>query len=102
MNHAMTPAPCPSCGSALSPGAAQGLCPRCLLAGVAAPTEPTLPRPAPPSLAEVAAAIKKNAAAHPQIIMTSSRKNDGIAELRASIASLLNDRSALPEWATAE
>ncbi|KAF0228434.1 MAG: GTP-binding [Beijerinckiaceae bacterium] len=53
-------------------------------------------------LAEVEAAIKKNAAAHPQIIMTSSRKNDGIAELRASIASLLNDRSALPEWATAE
>lgn len=53
-------------------------------------------------LAEVEAVIRKNAAAHPEIIMTSSRKNDGIEQLRASVASLLNDRSALPAWATAE
>lgn len=52
-------------------------------------------------LAEVEAIIRKHAAAHPQIILTSSRENKGIAELRASIASLLNDRAALPEWATA-
>jgi GTP-binding protein len=52
-------------------------------------------------LAEVEAIIRKHAAAHPQIILTSSRKNEGIEELRASIASLLNDRAALPEWATA-
>jgi len=50
--------------------------------------------------AEVEAIIRKHAAAHPDIILTSSRKNEGIAELRASIASLLNDRGALPEWAT--
>lgn len=52
-------------------------------------------------LAEVEAIIRKHAAAHPQIILTSSRKNEGIEELRASIASLLNDRAALPDWATA-
>lgn len=51
--------------------------------------------------AEVEAIIKKHAAAHPEIIMTSSRKNEGIAELRASVASLLNDRGVLPEWASA-
>ncbi len=51
---------------------------------------------------EVEAIIKKHAAAHPEIIMTSSRKNEGIEQLRASIASLLYDRNALPEWATAK
>ena len=53
-------------------------------------------------VAEVEAAIRKNAAAHPEIILTSSRKNDGIDRLRASVASLLNDRQALPEWARPE
>lgn len=45
----------------------------------------------------VRAALKKHAAAHPHILLTSSRTGDGIAELRASLASLLHDRGALPE-----
>lgn len=49
--------------------------------------------------AEIEAALKKHAAAHPEIILTSSRKNEGIAQLRASLASLLHDRGALPDWA---
>ncbi|MCA0400199.1 MAG: ribosome biogenesis GTP-binding protein YihA/YsxC [Proteobacteria bacterium] len=50
---------------------------------------------------EVAAIVRKHAAAHPEIILTSSRENEGVAELRASIAALLYDRGALPEWALA-
>lgn len=50
---------------------------------------------------EVAAIVRKHAAAHPDIILTSSRKDEGIAELRASIASLLHDRGVLPDWARA-
>lgn len=52
-------------------------------------------------LSEVEALIRKNAAAHPEIILTSSRKGEGIEQLRASIAGLLHDRGALPGWATA-
>jgi GTP-binding protein len=48
-------------------------------------------------VAEMRAALKKHAAAHPDILLTSSRTGDGISELRASIASLLADRGALPE-----
>lgn len=53
-------------------------------------------------MAEIQAAIAKNAAAHPEIILTSSKKGEGIEALRASVASLLNDRSALPDWARPE
>jgi GTP-binding protein len=49
-------------------------------------------------VAEVSEAIKKHAAAHPQILLTSSKKGEGIPELRASIASLLHDRAAAPDW----
>lgn len=51
--------------------------------------------------AEIVAAVKKRAAAHPDILLTSSRKGEGIAELRAAIAGLLEDRGALPDWARA-
>ena len=47
---------------------------------------------------EVAAVIRKHAAAHPEIILTSSKKGEGIPELRAAIAGLLHDRGALPDW----
>lgn len=50
-------------------------------------------------LSEIEAALKKHAAAHPEIILTSSRKNEGIEPLRASLARLLHDRGALPGWA---
>lgn len=49
-------------------------------------------------LAEVGAIISKHAAAHPQIILTSSKKGEGIAEVRASVARLLHDRNAAPDW----
>jgi serine/threonine protein kinase len=53
---------CPRCQAALPSNAPQGLCPRCLLAGVAEPTLPTVPgtsplRPPAPSLAEIGAAF---------------------------------------------
>lgn len=53
-------------------------------------------------LAEVGAAIKKHAAAHPEIILTSSKKGEGIEALRASLARLLHDRSAAPDWMFAD
>ncbi len=40
-------------------------------------------------LEETKRAIAKNVAAHPEVIMTSSAKGDGIAELRAAIADLV-------------
>ncbi len=48
---------CPECGAPLTPGAAQGLCAHCLLAGAAAPTEHPAPRSAVPTLEQVAAAF---------------------------------------------
>jgi hypothetical protein len=54
-----TPMPehrCPECGAPLSPGSAQGLCARCLMAGAAAPTEYGGLDSAPPTLEQVAAA----------------------------------------------
>lgn len=39
MNIPMSENRCPECGAPLMPGAAQGLCARCLLAGAAAPTD---------------------------------------------------------------
>ncbi len=48
--------------------------------------------------AEIASVLKKHAAAHPEIILTSSRTGQGIEDLRASIAGLLVDRSAAPDW----
>lgn len=57
MNTPMPDPRCPECGAPLTPGAALGLCARCLLAGAAEPTEQAVPRSAPPSLAEVASAF---------------------------------------------
>src|SRR5512139_1048485 len=52
---------CATCGAALPANAPEGLCPKCLLVGVAAPTDPgsgqTPPRPPPPLLEDVAAAF---------------------------------------------
>src|SRR6185503_3230453 len=51
---------CPRCGAPIQAEAPQGLCPKCLLAAVAAPTEIGMAggaRPAPPAMAEVAAAF---------------------------------------------
>ena len=57
MNPPMPENRCPECGAPLTPGAALGLCARCLLAGAAEPTEHGAPRSAPPLLAEVASAF---------------------------------------------
>src|SRR4051812_32238655 len=51
---------CPKCGAPIPAEAPQGLCPKCLMAQASTPTETIeldLARPAPPSLAEVAAAF---------------------------------------------
>jgi tRNA A-37 threonylcarbamoyl transferase component Bud32 len=51
---------CPNCGAAIPAGAAHGLCPKCVFIRLGTATEdPTVPaaRPAPPSLAEIAAAF---------------------------------------------
>ncbi|WP_265594294.1 serine/threonine-protein kinase [Haloferula sp. BvORR071] len=47
---------CPQCGTPLAPGAAQGLCPRCLMAAAALPSEPVV-ADTPPELEQVAAAF---------------------------------------------
>ncbi len=52
--------PCPRCGGTIPPDAPRGLCPRCMIAGVAAPSEPGFHgnhRIQPPPLATVAAAF---------------------------------------------
>ncbi len=46
-------------------------------------------------LALTAEAIRKRPAAYPEIILTSSRENIGIPELRAAVAKLLQERGAL-------
>ena len=54
------PNECPKCGAVVPPGAPQGLCPRCLLAQVSAPTDggnPADPKPGTPRLEAVAAAF---------------------------------------------
>jgi GTP-binding protein len=56
------------------------------------------PNQAKKRVAEVAAIIRQHAAAHPEIILTSAKKGEGIPELRAAIAGLLHDRGALPDW----
>ena len=51
---------CPKCGAPLPANAPQGLCPKCLFAAVATPSEADQPagnRPAPPALTEIAAAF---------------------------------------------
>ncbi|MEW6158123.1 MAG: serine/threonine-protein kinase [Verrucomicrobiota bacterium] len=56
----LSPKNCPGCGATVPLNAPQGLCPKCLLLGVAAPTDPGGPgseRPAPPALESVAAAF---------------------------------------------
>lgn len=45
---------CPQCGTPIAAADAQGLCPRCLMAGAAGPSEPA-ERWSPPEVAEVAA-----------------------------------------------
>lgn len=45
--------------------------------------------------AEVAAAIAKRPAAFPEILATSSREGSGLAELKAAIARLIDERSPL-------
>jgi tRNA A-37 threonylcarbamoyl transferase component Bud32 len=59
MNESLSAAGCPRCGAVIPPGAPEDLCPKCLLVEIAAPTEagPRQDRPAPPSLAAVAAAF---------------------------------------------
>ncbi len=57
MNTDMPQELCPECGAPLTPGAAQGLCAHCLLAGAAAPSEHSAPRSTAPTLAQVAAAF---------------------------------------------
>jgi len=47
-------------------------------------------------LAGIRAHLARRAAAHPDILLTSSKTGQGIAELRASIAGLMLDRKALP------
>jgi len=49
-------------------------------------------------LAAITAKIARHPAAHPDIILTSAKTGQGIPELRASIAYLLAERSALPDW----
>src|SRR5512139_1245203 len=60
MDTEVAPYRCPRCQSPLTTDAPQGLCPKCLLAAVATPTEANPPaghRPAPPPLEEIAAAF---------------------------------------------
>lgn len=57
MNTPMSENRCPQCGALLTPGAAQGLCPHCLLAGAAEPAEQSGAGSAPPTLENVAAAF---------------------------------------------
>ena len=57
MNTAMPETHCPECGAPLTPGAAQGLCARCLMAGAAAATEHAAPHSTPPTIEQVAAAF---------------------------------------------
>ena len=48
-------------------------------------------------LAEIRAKVSKIAAAHPEILLTSSETKLGIDQLRASVASLLHDRGTLSD-----
>ena len=60
MNQPPSPATCPQCHTALPADAPQGLCPACLLAAVAEPTEAgtaPAPRTPPPTREQVAAAF---------------------------------------------
>ncbi|MEN9574299.1 MAG: hypothetical protein RL514_2154 [Verrucomicrobiota bacterium] len=60
MNQPPSPATCPQCHAALPADAPQGLCPACLLAAVAEPTEAgtaPAPRTPPPTREQVAAAF---------------------------------------------
>jgi tRNA A-37 threonylcarbamoyl transferase component Bud32/capsular polysaccharide biosynthesis protein len=61
MNGLNSNARCPTCGAELPAGAPQAMCPRCLLLGVAAPTETgdgtTAARPVPPSIESLRSAF---------------------------------------------
>jgi serine/threonine protein kinase len=60
MNSSMTSGRCPTCGAELPENAPQGLCPKCLLLGVVAPTQTGQnpeQRPAPPEVEAVRTAF---------------------------------------------
>lgn len=60
MNNTLAPMQCPKCGGLIPAEASQGLCPRCLLATIARPTEAepgSSNRPPPPSVEAVQAAL---------------------------------------------
>src|SRR5439155_645229 len=59
MNEPSPVSECPNCGAVMPVRAPEGLCPKCLLLGVAAPTDSGVAqvRPAPPTLDAVAAAF---------------------------------------------
>jgi serine/threonine protein kinase len=60
MDTKVIPNLCPKCQAPLPADAPQGLCPKCLLAAVATPTDAGQPdghRPAPPAIGEIAAAF---------------------------------------------
>jgi GTP-binding protein len=47
----------------------------------------------PALLAATDAALSRHPAAHPQVLVTSARTGPGIAELRAAMAQLINERA---------
>jgi GTP-binding protein len=49
-------------------------------------------------LASVSEKIARHPAAHPRVILTSSKRGDGIEALRAEIAEMLAERGHLPDW----
>lgn len=55
MNTHESPSPCPRCGAPVPVDAPRGLCPRCLLQTVVAPTEPSPAAPDWPTREEVQA-----------------------------------------------
>ncbi|MCI0534943.1 MAG: serine/threonine protein kinase, partial [Verrucomicrobiales bacterium] len=62
MNTHLSANQCPKCGAAVPAEAAQGLCPKCVLAGAATPTEIG----SPPPLREEGPSLERVAAAFPQ------------------------------------
>jgi GTP-binding protein len=52
-------------------------------------------------VAETVEGVRKHAAAFPEVLFTSARSGEGVAELRAHIARLLAERSASPGAASA-
>jgi GTP-binding protein len=57
-------------------------------------TDEVKPTDLPTLVAATKAALAKHPAAYPEVVLTSSRTDAGIAELRAAIARLLKERGA--------